>query len=96
MAKQKDRTVSESAADFEGWAELEAWLKDVLGEHLVNEDKAAEVIGVEPTTLRRWRWMGKGPTYVKIGEAVRYGPPQIISFVKAGRRTSTSNTEEAA
>jgi NADH/NAD ratio-sensing transcriptional regulator Rex len=34
---------------------------------VLNERQAAERIGVRPTTLRRWRKIGVGPAYVRLG-----------------------------
>ena len=62
---------------------------------LVNETEAARILGLSVKTLRRWRWAGKPPGYLKIGTAVRYDPVQLASFIEAARRTSTSDTGEA-
>ena len=40
---------------------------------LVNEHEAARLLGLSVKTLRRWRWAGRGPNFVKIGSAVRAG-----------------------
>ncbi len=42
-------------------------------------------------TLRRWRWAGKGPNFVKIGSAVRYEPSELSAVIAASRRKSTSD-----
>lgn len=34
---------------------------------LVNEIEAAQILGLCPTTLRRWRWAGTGPSFLKMG-----------------------------
>lgn len=65
-------------------------------EPLVNEHEAAKALGLSVKTLRRWRWTGKPPPFVKIGAAVRYEPPILRDFIAAGRRKSTSDTGEAA
>ncbi len=64
---------------------------------LVTEHEAARLLGLSVKTLRRWRWAGKGPNFVKIGSAVRYEPAELQALIDAGRRTSTSdNGPEAA
>ncbi len=64
---------------------------------MVNEYEAARVLGLSVKTLRRWRWAGKPPSFVKIGSAVRYEPAELRALIDAGRRTSTSdNGPEAA
>jgi hypothetical protein len=62
---------------------------------LLKEHPTAEILGVEVSTLRRWRWSGDGPPFVKIGYAVRYDPRELAAFIKAGRRRSTSDSGEA-
>lgn len=58
---------------------------------LLTEIEVAELLSIRPTTLRRWRWAGRGPSFVKIGTAVRYDPTVLADFIDAGRRTSTSD-----
>ena len=63
---------------------------------LVNEVQAARMLGLSVKTLRRWRWAGKPPSFVKIGSAVRYDPEVLRDLIDAGRRNSTSETEASA
>ena len=58
---------------------------------LVNEAEAARMLGLSVKTLRRWRWAGRPPRFVKVGAAVRYDPADLEAFIEAGRRTSTSD-----
>ena len=58
---------------------------------LLNERRASDLLNVKVTTLRRWRWAGKGPAFLKIGGAVRYDPAELDRFVASARRTSTSD-----
>jgi len=58
---------------------------------LLDEKKAALFLGVSPRTLQSWRVRGgRGPTYRKIGSLVRYLEADLISFVEAQARHSTS------
>ena len=59
---------------------------------LVKEHEAARILGLSVKTLRRWRWAGKPPRFLKIGSAVRYDPQVLTEFIEAARRTSTSDT----
>ncbi len=64
---------------------------------LLKETEAAEILSVEVATLRRWRWAGgKGPRFIKIGAAVRYDPADLVAFIEAGRRASTSDSGSEA
>ncbi len=59
---------------------------------LVNEHEAARILGLSVKTLRRWRWAGRPPGFLKIGAAVRYDPTELAAFIEAVRRTSTTDT----
>lgn len=61
------------------------------GRRLLKEQEAADCLGLSVKTLRRWRWAGKPPKFVKIGSAVRYEPAELQRLIDAGRRTSTSD-----
>ena len=64
----------------------------IPGTRLLNEHEAAEALGLKVATLRRWRWAGKPPRFLKIGSAVRYDPQVLTEFIEAARRTSTTDT----
>jgi len=51
-------------------------------EPLVNEYRAAELLGVSVSTLRNWRFAGVGPKYYKLRRAVRYDPADLWAFAK--------------
>ncbi len=63
---------------------------------LIDEHEAAYRLGLKVATLRRWRWAGKPPRFLKIGAAVRYDPAEIAALIEAARRTSTSDPGQAA
>ncbi len=58
---------------------------------LLKEGEAAKILSLEVATLRRWRWSGRGPRFLKLGGAVRYDPADIDAFVESSRRASTSD-----
>jgi hypothetical protein len=62
------------------------------GTGLLNETQAADLLNIKVPTLRRWRWAGKGPTFLKIGGAVRYDRADLEGFIASARRASTSDT----
>ncbi len=55
----------------------------------LNENQAAEFLGLSVRTLQAWRVRGGGPLYVKIGRAVRYQRRQLVEFQKAHTVAST-------
>lgn len=58
---------------------------------LLNEHETAEILTVKVATLRRWRWSGDGPTFIKVGAAVRYDPRVIERYLAERVRSSTSD-----
>lgn len=52
---------------------------------LLDETAAAQMLNLQPRTLTRWRWSGKGPTYCKIGGAIRYRISDLEAFVIKNR-----------
>ena len=60
----------------------------------LNENQAAEFLGVSARTLQAWRVRGGGPPYVKIGRVVRYQRRALVNFQE--RHTVTSTTEATA
>jgi predicted DNA-binding transcriptional regulator AlpA len=58
---------------------------------LLNERQAADLLNIRVPTLRRWRWAGKGPRFLKLGGAVRYEPSELEDFIASARRASTAD-----
>ena len=62
---------------------------------LVDEDDAADYLGLSPRTLQGLRVKGGGPDYVKIGSrAVRYRLSDLDEFVEDRVQSSTSDDED--
>lgn len=60
-------------------------------EKLITPEEASEILCISPLTLRKWRWEGKKPQFVKIGRKVAYRRTDIASFIEAQIRKSTSD-----
>lgn len=50
---------------------------------LLTEREAGTYTGHAPATLRNMRHLGTGPTYVKVGRAVRYRVEDLEAYVNA-------------
>jgi hypothetical protein len=50
---------------------------------------------LSPRTLERWRWLGKGPAYLKIGGRIVYRKEDVAEFEIQRRKTSASMVLEA-
>ncbi len=58
---------------------------------LLKEQEVAKMLRLEVSTLRRWRWEGRGIPYLKIEGAVRYDIAVVREYLNNRRRTSTSD-----
>lgn len=59
----------------------------------LNENLAAELLGVSVRTLQAWRVRGGGPRYCKIGRIVRYRRRDIVQFQERHAVNSTSEAD---
>ena len=57
---------------------------------LLDNDGAAEVLGVSPKTLPRWRWAGTGPAFLRVGRAIRYRRSDLEAWLD-GRFVATKD-----
>ena len=65
-------------------------------DRLLHEAEAAKILSVKVSTLRRWRWSGDGPRFLKIGAAVRYDPQELKDYLARQVRSSTSDPGDCA
>jgi predicted DNA-binding transcriptional regulator AlpA len=59
-------------------------------EKLFTQDELAARWSMASNTLRKWRWEGKGPKYVKLGSRVLYRESDILAYEEANIKSSTS------
>ena len=57
---------------------------------LLTEVEASAYLGVKHRTLQKWRQVGGGPRFRKLGSLVRYLESDLDAFVAAGERRNTS------
>jgi excisionase family DNA binding protein len=58
---------------------------------LLDTAGAAAYLGVSPDTMNRWRSIGGGPVYAKVGRQVRYSLSDLDAWVEQRKRRSTSD-----
>ena len=63
---------------------------------LLREQEVADFLNLKVATLRRWRWSGDGPPFIKLNGAVRYRRSDLEAYIDAQRRHSTSDTSNSA
>lgn len=60
---------------------------------LMSQKDLAAYLGKSIAWCERARWTGDGPVFVKLGRNVRYRAADVLAWIDANARTST--TEEA-
>jgi phage terminase Nu1 subunit (DNA packaging protein) len=65
----------------------------VAHKRLVNERRAAEILGLQMRTLQKWRVSGQGVCFVKIGRAVRYSLDDLDAFIAKSTVQSTTEAD---
>lgn len=72
----------------------------VDSEDLLDNEQAAELLGIKPNTLEVWRHKGKGPAFHKFGNTrqahVRYRRSAILEWLGQHSFASTSAYSPAA
>ncbi len=66
----------------------------VLGGNL-SEKEAAEYLGLTVHTMRRWRWSGDGPRFLKMGSRCLYPVAELEAYQASCLRRSTSDSGPA-
>jgi predicted site-specific integrase-resolvase len=56
----------------------------------LNQNQLAERLNISPRTLERWRWLGEGPPFLKIGGRVVYRLEDIERYEADKLRGSTT------
>lgn len=51
----------------------------------LDPEAAAEYLGLRPTTLKKWRTIGEGPVYAKLGGRVVYLVEDLNEYLYASR-----------
>jgi len=62
----------------------------------IDEKELSQILGVALGTLRRQRWSGDGIRYYKFNGACRYRMADVLAYIDASARTSTSDTGATA
>jgi len=65
-------------------------VEKLLAMQLLTEKQVSVITAIPMGTLRRWRCVGEGPPYIKMGNGpkarVKYDAVDILAYVEAGRR----------
>ena len=60
-------------------------------DQLLTVQQAAQYLGLAVSTLNKWRCLGGGPVFLKMGRAVRYRLESLDNYIKGSECQSTSD-----
>jgi hypothetical protein len=52
----------------------------------LTQDELASQLGKSVETVRRWRRLGQGPSYIKVGSKVGYDPAKVTAHFEGTER----------
>jgi hypothetical protein len=58
----------------------------------LNQNQLAERLNISPRTLERWRWLGEGPPFLKVGGRVVYRLQDVERYEAEQLRDSTTGS----
>ena len=64
-------------------------------EKILGAPETANVLSVSQSTLAKWRMLGTGPKFYKLGRRVLNDPQDISAWLKSHKRASTSDIGRA-
>lgn len=56
-------------------------MSEIKNKVLLNEKQAAEMLGFKVQTLRKWRWAGEPPRYMKVGVKIFYDQADLQEYL---------------
>jgi len=60
-----------------------------VGNDMLTTAEAAQLLGLAKSTLNKWRVYGTGPTFIKLGRAVRYRRSDLDAYMASCARART-------
>ena len=64
---------------------------------LLTIDQVAQRLGLPKQTLAQWRYLGRGPAFIKLGpKSVRYAASDVDTWLDSQRTTPSTNRPSLA
>ena len=57
----------------------------------LNEKEVSELTGIAVKTLQSWRWRRTGPSFLKLGGAIRYRREDIQAYMESCLQSTTDD-----
>ncbi len=64
-----------------------------MSNELLDTVQVANLYGVTPECMRRWRMTGAGPRFVRLGRAVRYRREAVEAFLTSREFATTTEAD---
>jgi DNA-binding transcriptional MerR regulator len=58
-----------------------------ISTRLLTAKAVSEMLSVPEGTIRYWRHVGLGPTWVKLEGSIRYAEEDVLEYIRRNRRT---------
>ena len=58
---------------------------------LLTPSQLADWLDLSPNTVNQWRYLKRGPRFLKIGKNVRYSEEDVLEWLDQQARTGTSH-----
>lgn len=68
----------------------------MLPKHCLNQKELARRWGISHRTLERWRYIGQGPAFLKLGGRVLYRLPDVEAFEQSQLQQAVRISEAVA
>lgn len=67
-----------------------------MNNDLLTGKQLAEKLGTTANTLAYWRYMGRGPRFIKTGRSVRYRAADVEAWLDEQTRSQTGTAAQSA
>jgi hypothetical protein len=89
-----NENMSRSASAIPLQIEYPKLLRGEIMVNLMTEHEVSKRINVSVASLRRWRLLGRGPAFVKVGSLVRYEPEDLEAWLASLPTGGTANHKQ--
>lgn len=60
-----------------------------IDDPMLTTNQTSALTGIAKGTLEYWRWEKRGPSFLKLGRAVRYRKSEVIAWMNSGAVQTT-------
>lgn len=94
LSPQSSALLADVLARRKPTREIDATGYALTDEELLTTETAAQYLGFQPVTLKKWRYASRGPVYLKLGQSVRYHQADLDAWQSEQQGTSAGEAAE--